>query len=290
MTRGLTMTFLTAVLSVASTTAAPEPVFLKRSVGDVLERPGDLSTATAHYRPLFGVGDPNAQIVQGLTRFGHLTVDPNGRSRRVSESDEEQIYYVLDGIGLLHYGQDTVPIGPDDFVYLPVGIEHGVSNPRERPLQLMVMGFAIPAGRQVPPTPKLMLANAADVPLQILGQHGPTTQFKLLMGTTRSRRDRLAAAHQVNSLFLMDFAAGGTNIPHNHRREEEIYYVLRGHGEMVAGTDAQGEEVRYPAQAGDAFYFAPRTLIGFYSGAKEGQTHDLILAVRWALPSGASRN
>ncbi|MBN1359746.1 MAG: cupin domain-containing protein [Sedimentisphaerales bacterium] len=283
MTRYLVITFLAVLLTDVS--AAQDPVFLKRSVDAVSERPGDLSTETAHYRPLFGVGDPNAGTVTGLTRFGHLTVDPDGRSRLVNYPNEEQIYYVLDGTGLLHYGPDRIPVAPDDFMYLPAGIEHGVSNPRENPLRLIAMGFALPAERQVPPTPRLMLANASDVPLQVLGQHGPTTQFKLLLGTTRSRRDKLAAAHQVNSLFLMDFAAGGTNIPHRHPREGEIYFVLRGHGEMVAGTDAQGEELRYAARAGDAFYFAPRTLIGFYSGASEGQAHDVILAVRWAVTS-----
>ena len=78
------------------------------------------------------------------------------------------------------------------------------------------------------PTDELMVASADEVPLLVLGQHGPTTKFKLLMGTTKSERDRLAAAYQVNSLFIMDFAAGGTNIPHKHEKEEEIYFVLQG--------------------------------------------------------------
>ena len=43
----------------------------------------------------------------------------------------------------------------------------------------------------------------------MLGQHGPTTQFQLLMGTNESKRDRLAASYQVNSLFIMDFAPAG---------------------------------------------------------------------------------
>jgi len=170
-------------------------------------------------------------------------------------------------------------------VYLPIGVEHEISNPSERPLRLLVMGFKIPEGKEVPPTPEQMMANADDVPLQVLASHGPTTQFKLLMGTTQSKRDKLAASQQVNSLFLMDFAAGGTNIPHRHKKEEEIYYVLRGHGDMVAGSNTAKEEMRYPSQQGDAFYFSSGTLIGFYSGMKEGEPHAQILAVRWPVPS-----
>ena len=35
------------------------------------------------------------------------------------------------------------------------------------------MGYKIPAGMKVQPTPKLMLANADDVQLQILGSTAP---------------------------------------------------------------------------------------------------------------------
>jgi uncharacterized cupin superfamily protein len=82
----------------------------------------------------------------------------------------------------------------------------------------------------------------------------------------------------------MDFAPGGTNIPHRHEREEEIYYVLSGHGNMVAGESAEGEEIRHPAEAGDAFFFGRSTLVGFYSGNKEGEEHARILAIRSKYP------
>ena len=134
-----------------------------------------------------------------------------------------------------------------------------------------------------------MLANADDVPLQVLGQHGPTTQFKLLMGLTSSKRDKLAAAYVMDSLFLMDFAPGGTNIPHNHPAEEEIYLLLRGSGDMVAGRDAEGKDVRHPVTQGAAFLLKPGTQVGYYSNATEGAAHDLILAVRSNLPGGRPR-
>jgi mannose-6-phosphate isomerase-like protein (cupin superfamily) len=275
-----------ACITIASmVAAASEPAFLRRSVRQIQEHSIDLSSATAHYKPIFGVGDPNVGDVKGIVRFGELTVEPGGSSKMASYEDTEGVFFILAGRGVLRYGQESVPIKRNDFVYLPVGIEHGISNPSERPVRLLVMGFKIPAGVDVPPTPEQMMANADNVPLQVLASHGPTTQFKLLMGTTRSKRDKLAAAQQINSLFLMDFAAGGTNIPHRHKKEEEIYYVLRGHGDMVAGSDAEKEEIRYPSRQGDAFYFPSGTLIGFYSGMKEAEPHAQILAVRWPVPT-----
>jgi mannose-6-phosphate isomerase-like protein (cupin superfamily) len=279
-------TLLVALLTslVVTSVVTAEPAFLRRSVADIQPQAVDLSNSTAHYRPLFGAADPNVGDVKSLNRFGQLTVDAGGNSQMVSYEDAEGIFFVLAGTGLVHYGQEKVPLKTNDFVYLPVGIEHGVSNPSQEPLRLLVMEFTIPDRDRVPPTPALMMASADDVRLQVLASHGPTTQFKLLLGTTRSKRDRLAAAQQINSLFLMDFAPGGTNIPHRHAREEEIYYVLRGHGDMVAGADAAKKEIRHPAQAGDAFYFPRNTLIGFYSGGKEGEDHAQILAVRWPSP------
>ena len=271
-------------IAVASVVAA-EPAFLRRSVADIAEQSTDLSTATAHYKPIFGAGDPNAEDVKGVLRFGELTVAPGGSSKVVSNKDAEEVFFILGGSGTLQYGQEKAPVKQNDFVYLPVGIEHGISNQSQEALRLLVMTFKIPEGAEVPATSKLMMASADDVRLQVLPSHGPTTQFKLLMGTTQSKRDKLAVAQQINSLFLMDFAPGGTNIPHRHAKEEEIYYVLRGHGDMVAGSDAAKKEMRHPSKQGDAFYFKRNTLIGFYSGGKEGEDHAQILAVRWPVPS-----
>jgi len=277
---------LLASVTVASAcAAAAEPAFLRRSVADVPEQAVALSTATAHYKPIFGLADPNARNVKGVVQFGELTVAPGGGSKTVSDKDAEGVLFILAGRGTLQYGQEKVPLKQSDFVYLPVGVEHGVANPAQEPLRLLVMAFKIPEGVEAPAMAKVMMASADDVPLQVLASHGPTTQFKLLLGTTKSQRDKLAAAQQVNSLFLMDFAPSGTNIPHRHAKEEEIYYVLRGYGDMVAGADAAKKEVRYPSKQGDAFYFTRNTLIGFYSGAKDGEDHAQILAVRWPVPA-----
>jgi mannose-6-phosphate isomerase-like protein (cupin superfamily) len=284
-TQGGTVVLLTSIIIITSAcAAAAEPAFLRRSVADIPEQAIDLSTATAKYKPIFGVGDPNAHNVRGVVRFGELTVAPNGSSKTVSDKGTEGVLFILAGSGTVQCGPDKVSAKQNDFIYLPVGIEYGVSNQSQEPLRLLVMTFKIPEGVEAPATPKLMMASADEVHLQTLPSHGPTTQFKLLMGTTQSKRDKLAVAQQINSLFLMDFAAGGTNIPHRHAKEEEIYYILHGHGDIVAGTDAAKKEVRHPSKEGDAYYFVHGTLIGFYSGGKEGEDHAQILAVRWPLP------
>jgi mannose-6-phosphate isomerase-like protein (cupin superfamily) len=265
---------------------AADPTFLHRYLPDVAPAPDDLTlnAKAATYRPAFGIGDTQARQLKGIARYGELRLGAEGASAIVSYPTEEQIYYVLEGRGTLIYEDQRVPVKPDDFMYLPPGVKHGMANLQRDPVRVLVMGFKIPASVKVAQTPRLMLANANDVAMTQVAGHGPTSLFKLLMGTTGSTRDKLAAANQMVSLFIMDFAPGGTNIPHHHEMEEEIYFVLRGQGEMVAGGGADGNEGRYPAKQGDAYFIRLNATVGFYSAAKAGEPHDLILAVRSRFP------
>ena len=270
----------------ASCLFAADPTFLRRSVAEIQPQPDEL-TANAKattYKPIFGVGDPQAKQLHGVARYGELTVGPDGASAIVSYPAEEQIYYILEGNGTLLYEDQKAPVKKDDFMYLPINVKHGIANTSGQPVRLLVMGFKIPQGTNVAPTAKLMLANAGDVKLTPVQGHGPTSLFKLLMGTTQSTRDKLPAASQMVSLFIMDFAPGGTNVPHHHDSEEEIYYILKGHGDMVAGGGADGNEGRHPSQEGDAYFIRLNTTVGFYAGSKDGEPHDLVLAVRSTYP------
>jgi mannose-6-phosphate isomerase-like protein (cupin superfamily) len=280
------MNRLALALIVAAPLIAADPTFLRRRLSEVQPQPDDL-TANAHlasYKPLFGAGDAQASQLKSVARYGELTIGPGGASVVVNYPAEEQIYFILEGRGTVVYAGRTADLRQHDFLYLKPGVAHGVANPSQQVLRLLVMGFRIPAGTKVAAADKLMLANADEVTPQKLDSHGPSVEFKLLMGTTESKRDRLAAASQMVSLFLMDFALGGTNIPHHHEMEEEIYYILRGHGDMVAGGGADGNEGRYAARQGDAFFIRLNATVGFYSGSGAGEEHDQVLAVRSMFP------
>jgi mannose-6-phosphate isomerase-like protein (cupin superfamily) len=265
---------------------AADPTFLRRSIKDIAPNADDLSAGAdrVSYQPIFATGDPDAKQLKSVARYGLLTLEAGGASATVSYATEEQIYFVLSGQGTLAYGGQRTPVRPRDFAYLPVGVKHGLANASGEPLRVLVMGFRIPKGVTVQPTPRLMLANADDVPEVTVSGHPPDCKFKLLMGTTESRRDKLAAASQMISLFIMDFAPGGTNIPHHHETAEEIYYILRGNGDMVAGGGADGSEGRYPATEGDVYFIRLNATVGFYSAAKPGERHDQVLAVRSLFP------
>lgn len=278
----LGVTCLLAPLSLAAERKV-DPTFLHRFVPEVQERSSDVTTPTCHYKPLFGAGDAETRIVRGVARYGEMRIDPGGTSALVSYPREEQVYVILDGTGVLAYGAEKIPVRKNDFMYLPPGIEHGISNSSATPCRLMVMGFKIPEGTPISIPPAALVANLDEVKKQTVGGHPPSVLYQLMMGDRKSTRDRIAAGHVLTSLYVMEFAPGGTNFPHHHATEEEIYLVLDGEGEMVAGGGSNGIEGRHPAKAGDAYFFRLNCTVGFYSAIKPGATAR-ILAVRSLFP------
>lgn len=258
-----------------------DPTFLRKSLADVKPQASDVTTATCRYRPVFGAGDAEARNLRGIARFGELTVDAGGACAPVSYPAEEQVYFILDGAGSVSHNDEKVAVKKNDFMYFAPGVKHAAAG---GPLRAVVMGFKIPSGSEVKAPAKLPIANVEEVKKQVVSGHPPSTLYQLLMGDTTSTRDRLATARVLTSLFIMEFDAGGTNIPHHHDREEEIYLMLDGHGQMVAGGGMDGVEGKVPAKPGDAFFFRLNTTVGFYAENKPGEPKSHILALRSLYP------
>ncbi|PYV19306.1 MAG: cupin domain-containing protein [Acidobacteria bacterium] len=221
--------------------------------------------------------------MRSVARFGEVKVDAGGACLPVSYAREEQIYLILEGSGILEYGGERIPVRKNDFMYLPPGGTHSISGSADHHCRLLVMGFNITAGITLDPPSKLLLANMDEVKEQTVEGHPSSVLYKLLVGDRKSTRDRIAAGYVVTSLFLMDFAPGGTNSPHHHESEEEIYLVLDGHGKIVAGGGMDGTEGLHPAQAGDAYFFRLNSTVGFYNNSEPGaKAH--IIAVRSRYP------
>ena len=260
-----------------------DPTFLHRFMPDVAEASADIASPSSHYRPLFGSVDAPTPSVRGVTRFSELTVDPGGSSKMVEYPAEEQAWVVLSGAGTVTYAAEKVPVRANDFFYLPPKLPHSLACTSAGPCRVMIMGFKIPAGTDTISPKKLDVANIDDVKIQTVGSHPDSVQYRLLMGDTTSKRDRIAAARVLTSLYVMEFAPGGTNFPHHHDSEEEIYLVLSGHGDMVAGGGMDGIEGRHPAKAGDAYFFRVNCTVGFYA-SKDANDKARILAVRSRFP------
>jgi mannose-6-phosphate isomerase-like protein (cupin superfamily) len=286
--RGTELKTLLLSLLIASGAIAQEPkveaTWLHRYVPRVSEAPADLASKTCHYKPVFGEGDTENRILRSVTRFAEVRLDAHGNCQHVLYGREEESYFILEGKGVLHYGDQTLAMRTNDFTYLPPGVKHSIANSSEQDLRVLVMGFKIPSTISIStPALPLKIVNLDDVKEETVEGHPTSVLYKLLLGPKGGKRDAIDEAYVVTSLFWMNFAPGGTNFPHHHETAEEIYLVLEGQGEMVAGSGMDGVEGRYPAKAGDAYYFRPNCTVGFYNQNNPG-AKAYILAVRSRIP------
>lgn len=285
-TGGLTRRTCLGLLAVPALAAerTVNATWLRRRLPEVTAAPSPFTSDKARYKPLFGAGDRETAIVRGISRYGELTIDPGGASAAAAFPREEHAVVVLGGSGRVLYGEKPHPVKANDFFYLAASAPMRIENTGAGPLQAIVMGFRLP--RDVHPTPAaaLPIASIDDVPKQVVGNHPPTTLYQLLMGGTESTRDRLATGHVLTSLFVMEFAPGGTNFPHHHATEEEVYLLLDGSGDMVAGGGMDGVEGRHPAVPGDAYFFRLNCTVGFYNNPDPSAPKAHILAVRSKYP------
>jgi mannose-6-phosphate isomerase-like protein (cupin superfamily) len=254
-----------------------DPSFVHRNNKTLAEVVSDVTTSTCHFKPMFGEGGAALGKGAGVSRFAEVVVDPHGSCKSVSYAGEDQIYVVLQGHGAVSYGGQTVVLANEDFLYIPATISHALSNDTGAPMTVAVMGYntdGFPAG----PLPSRPLKdNIANVPLEHVGSHPESAHYRLLLGDSGQTRDRIDVGSVVTSLFLMEIDPGGTNFPHHHPREEEIYLILSGHGTQVAGSGVDGVEGRFPAGVGDAYYYRPNTTVGYYSAPDVGSR---ILCIR----------
>ncbi|HXJ91372.1 MAG TPA: cupin domain-containing protein [Terriglobia bacterium] len=279
---------LMVLLAVASCSLAQErkvaPTWLHRYVPNLAEQHTDFSSSSCRFTPIFGEGDSEAKAPQSVSRFGEVTVDGKGACEPAEYPRQEELYFVLDGTGVIHYGEQTHAMRKDDFAYVPPGVRHSLSGSADQPLRLAVATVKIQPEIPIPaPPPEPMVANLDELKEQTVEGHPTSVLYRLLIGPHTATRDRINAAYEVADFFLMDFATGGTNFPHHHEVEEEIYLVLDGEGQMAAGGGTDGVMGLHPAKAGDAYYFRPNCTVGFYNQDVPGaKAH--ILALRTFVP------
>ena len=261
-----------------------DPTWLHRFVPDLVETKADLSSSTCHYRAIFGEGDKGNRSFQTVTRFGEVTLDAHGSCQNVVYDRQEEIYFVVGGAGMLHYEDQAQPLREHDFTYLAPGAKHSIANNSEQPLRVLVMGFKIPSSMVIrTPSPGAKIRNLDEAKEETVSGHPNSVLYKLLIGLSSGKRDLIDQAYVMDSFFWMDFSPGGTNWPHHHPAAEEIYLVIDGHGDIVAGSGMDGVEGRHPAKAGDAYYFRPNCTVGFYNENKPG-AKAYVLAVRARVP------
>lgn len=87
-------------------------------------------TAPRYRRPegitSYLLASPRTGSAQHLTTT--LAVLAPGGEQRLHSHSPEQVYFILEGSGLMTVGSETQRVGPGDCVFIPSGQPHGLKN------------------------------------------------------------------------------------------------------------------------------------------------------------------
>ena len=197
-----------------------DPTFLYRDTSTAAEKPSDITTATCHYKSLFGKGDSDTSVVVGVAGSGEVLIDPNGACATVGSPRRTRCTSSSTGAAP-EYGDEDVPLKTEDYLYVPSTISHSLTDQSAVPLLVVIMGFKTKGFEKPEPPARPLKANIEDVPTALVNGHPESTRYRLLMGDADSKRGRVPAGRVLTSLFLMEIAPGGTSFPHHHEREGE---------------------------------------------------------------------
>jgi mannose-6-phosphate isomerase-like protein (cupin superfamily) len=72
----------------------------------------------------------------------HVVVPKGGSSQKERHEGVEEFYYVMDGEGMAHVGQENAPVKKGDAVPVHLNDVHSIENTGAGDLELMVVGVA----------------------------------------------------------------------------------------------------------------------------------------------------
>jgi mannose-6-phosphate isomerase-like protein (cupin superfamily) len=91
------------------------------------------------WRQLGREGEAGVGFLRGLAFIDREAVQPGGQTVEQSSAELEQVYYVLEGRGVLLSQGEQQPVTEGDMIHLPPGTPYQFRNPHEEWLAYLVM-------------------------------------------------------------------------------------------------------------------------------------------------------
>jgi len=110
---------------------------------------------------------------------GHVTLEPDGGQVPWHNQDQEEIYFIIDGLAEMCLGEERRVLATGQAVYIPPGVFHQITNVSDKPCRMMYVygpagdvahwrqelsGTLPRAGVEAPPLPEGARPQCADNP------------------------------------------------------------------------------------------------------------------------------
>ena len=135
-------------------------------IADVAQIEGRRFPARRSTQNLVGGLSP---VQAGQFAMGLVTLDPGGGQVPWHNQEQEEVYFVLEGVGEMCLGDEVSELSAGQLVYIPSGVFHQLSNKGDTPLKMLYCygpaadvahwrqeldGTLPKAGIEAPPLPK----------------------------------------------------------------------------------------------------------------------------------------
>ena len=104
-------------------------------IADIAKIPGRTFPARRMGRGLAGqAGQPIP--AKGFT-MGYVVLEPNGGQVPWHNQEQEEVYFVLEGMGEMCLGEERQTLSAGQAVYIPSGVYHQMTNLGDTPLRML---------------------------------------------------------------------------------------------------------------------------------------------------------
>ncbi|MCK5671249.1 cupin domain-containing protein [Candidatus Bathyarchaeota archaeon] len=91
--------------------------------------------------PEFGAVRPDS--MKSFMGFSRVLIKPGTTNQMHVHDDQEQVYFVQQGEGVIQIGEETADVKAGDSIFLPVGVPHGFVNNSEKLVILLMIGTRV---------------------------------------------------------------------------------------------------------------------------------------------------
>lgn len=193
-----------------------------------------------------------------LTEVGWNCWTPNQDGPPHKHNDKTQLFYVTNGIGKIHLGNDVYDASPGDLAYVPAGLVHQTITTTSEKLCYMLFNVFISRDKEghtsfadhiqkVKQIRKLQAQSGKpDVEEEISLKEVQPGKF--ISKVLSNNREELINHHSVGliprvintnlELNLVRRTAGLSNQMEIHNEKEQTFFILEGDGVVTVGSES----------------------------------------------------
>jgi quercetin dioxygenase-like cupin family protein len=81
--------------------------------------------------------------MRSFESFSRVLIKPGTTNQMHVHDDQEQVYFVLQGSGIVQVGDETTEVKAGDSIFLPASVPHGFVNNSEKLVILLMIGAKV---------------------------------------------------------------------------------------------------------------------------------------------------